>query len=213
MIQIKNRPKGHSSKQGEKNMKWLGSLIIVVCVALAVALTAPAAWATPITLNFDDLPSGNGTIPNQEYPASSGIHWVNWLHSDANWGSDYAPFSGNIRLYLTTGQLIGKVTWPDEILFLGTAFSTGDPNQSFRIEGYLGGSKVFSSTTINGEYRGFVGVSCNVDEVRLVLGTPYGIIDNWQYDYPAPVPLPSGIVLLGTGVPYFFWRLRRLKGA
>lgn len=187
--------------------------IVLAFFCILAALAAPAG-ATPVVLNFDDLPSGEGGIPNQEYPGGSGIFWgPSWAHSDANYGDAYASFSGNIHLYTTPAG--GWVKWPGTVTFLGTAYSTGDQNQSFQLVGYLGGSKVFETTPIAGAYRDLINVSWNVDEVRLVLSTPNGIIDNWTYENHAAVPVPPSLLLFGTGMGGLCaWRkLRRRKSA
>ena len=187
--------------------------MVLAFFCILAALAAPAG-ATPIVLNFDNLPSGEGGIPNQEYPGGSGIFWSpSWAHSDAYYGDAYAPFSGDIRLYTTPAG--GRVKWPGVVTFLGTAFSTGDPNQSFQLIGYLDKNKVFETAPITGAFRDFVNVSWNVDEVSMVLSTPNGIIDNWTYENHAAVPVPHSLLLFGTGMSGLCaWRkLRRRKSA
>lgn len=176
--------------------------LLLVAVALFVFFFPGASQGSDITLNFDDL-AGSGALP----AGYGGLTWDSyWGYTDSS--SGYSPSSGTEAIY--THNFGGWINFSDYIAlgkyvtFLGSWVASADAGQEMYWEGYRAGVEVFESVHLYGEVSEFISVEwAGIDKVQFVSTSfDFFIVDDFQFrleDASPAVPIPSTILLLGTG--------------
>jgi hypothetical protein len=204
--------------RGESRMKkW--TMIFAVCVALAVAFVAPpATQATTITfdVNFPSCTlNSEGALP-ESYAKELGIEkWSSGLHYFSTPDTLYPPGSSPKRIYVHNGTA-GWVKFSQlvdfESVWLAEAAGT-----SAGFGGYKNGILVYLyppplSPLIAGPFQETVNLNwAGIDELRFFTTTANSAVwDDFKFSPAASVPLPSALLLFGTGGSgLLWWRTRR----
>lgn len=180
-----------------KKIFILGFLV----VSLALAGQAGAVF---YDLNFDEL------TPQDDVPANyKGLAWLgDWETHDTN-QDVYPRYTPPIGILLNAGD--NRINFGQTVNFLGSwiagdnTYPLGYGNAYW--EGYLGDTPVANSSIVYTDQATWSTADMLVDNIRLYahmtnMGNPswFFLIDNLRFDDLAPVPLPAGLVLLGTGL-------------
>ncbi|RMH32488.1 MAG: PEP-CTERM sorting domain-containing protein [Nitrospirae bacterium] len=181
----------------------------ILCFIVCVIVFAGIGESKAVVLTFDDLPwASNATIPSPY----GGLYWSNTFHytytyygngrvSDS--GIAFNDWAKDVSVYSTSGTF----NWNGAYF---TAYS-GTKDLNLDLEGWSGGTLIYSTTLypITDSPSWFNVNWQNIDTLTIhsyrSSGHFYGshfLMDNFTINEPfqAPVPEPSTILLLGSGL-------------
>ncbi|MGE5293354.1 MAG: hypothetical protein ACM3VT_00860 [Solirubrobacterales bacterium] len=178
--------------------------VLFLCALMAFA-AAPAGASTVI--NFDDL-TGQASLP----AGYAGLEWSSgWWYYD--WAqAPFNPASGATRLYNSFSDTPGiDFSALGSVTFEGAYFAG---RESVYMEGYLGGTLVGTSSTLDLDgtptflAANFGG---NVDMVRLHVARGSFVMDDVTYSAVSnpTIPAPAALVLGSLGAGLVGWLRRR----
>ena len=183
----------------------------LICVVVAMILSASPIYGTPYTLDFEDLYQGSENIA--AIPAGyAGFQWTSqawWMaheyYGTFNNGYDYGTM-GDVAIYAGSGQSISMYGGPT-FDFLGAYITSAwIADLDVTVQGYSSGSLIYTTTitTSNDQAYWFDFEFYGIDRLRF---TPIGstnneniVIDNMI------IPEPATIILFGAAIPLLLRR-------
>ncbi len=191
----------------------MNKLLCLAALGAALSVGMPAAQASTV-LTFDDIGAG-GAVPLNY----GGLDWsaAGWSYYEGD-NAPYTPHSGSFRAALgwyddsdaAAGQASSAVRFAAPSVFDGAWFS-GLQGATVSFDLYLGGAKVWSSSTLDPSATatflasGYAGL---VDQVVLRGPALYAATMD-DFTFTAAVPEPGQFALLTAGLGVIGFVVRR----
>lgn len=190
-------------------MKLKKKLIIIAAIglilssnyALATTITNDTGLPSPTnTITFDEFVFPQNTVVDTQY-SSLGVTFTSGLQYDAQGSASFPGINGHYLGNFSATNNPFSIFFTENQTSVAFGFATNPTNTTF--SALINGSVIESFTiattfdSINA-YHGFTDIL--FDEISVNVSNISSLIDNIQLGTTAPVPEPTTMLLLGTGL-------------